>query len=541
MFYLYDLATYSKNYGSIPTAHDYDTTIVDDHHNDDNESKDSLLWSDDDDEAAVAWHERRRERERRRRRRHNERLLNIDEALQSLGMGMFQYRIGLAAGMLLAADSMEVVILSFLSNLFSHHPIINLQEAENSAEAMNMVVFPAGVVGAMVWGMLSDAVGRRPVFVGAASTIALFGVGTAFCNSYGWLLVTRLFVAFGIGGLTVPFCTFSEFLPPSQRGTNLIGVQVFCILGALVVHLTLAQPNLKAWRQIVVFLSIPSILAMLLGLSVVPESPRWLLAQDRQDEALAIFRVAAKANGKDPDTLFPPGTILYSHEPQESTVGYCTIFSSGWISLTSTLWTTYFGMSFLTHGTIALAVAVFANDARQQNYQGIFTATSQFLSLLIVLFLIDGFGRSSTQCLAYATGGLLCLAISLMEDGDPTTSSDLLLVLTFLAHTCMFGGKCATWISTTEVLATELRSTGHGMSNAVSRIGGFLSSYIVTRIYSLPSIGLALFIISLWTASAASKLPETNVKEMGVVYYPTNSTHQNHRRRRCTVGPESAT
>ncbi len=515
MFYLYDLATYSKNYGAIPSS-------------DDDDYKDPLRqWSDDDE---ASWNGRQR-------RRRNERLLNIDEAVQSLGMGMFQYRIGLAAGMLLAADSMEVVILSFLSNLFTKNPIIPLEQAENSADAMNMVVFPAGVVGAVIWGMLGDVVGRRPVFVGAATTISVFGVGTAFCSSYEWLLLTRIFVAFGIGGLTVPFCTFSEFLPPSQRGTNLIGVQVFCIVGALVVHLTLAQQNLEAWRQIVVLLSIPSILATVLGLTVVPESPRWLLAQDRQDEALAILRVAAKANGKDPDTLFPAGTILYSHEPQEPTIGCCAIFSSGWISMTSTLWTTYFGMSFLTHGTIALAVAVFANDARQQNYQGFFTAASQFLSLILVLFLIDSFGRSSTQCLAYAVGGVLCLVISLMEDGDPTTSSNLLLVVTFLAHTCMFGGKCATWISTTEILATELRTTGHGTANAISRVGGFLSSYIVSKIYSLPSIGLALFVISLWTASAASKLPETNVKEMGVVYYPTNNNN-NNRRRRCVV-PES--
>lgn len=519
MFYLYDLAAYSRNYGSISTGEEEDE-------HEDLLRQPSTGWSDDEE---ASWNGRPRRRKRGHRR--DERLLNIDEAVQSLGMGIFQYRIALAAGMLLAADSMEAVILSFLSNIFVEPHKVNLEDAENYSATMNMVVFPAGVVGALVWGVLGDILGRRAVFNGAAATIATFGVGTAFVSSYGWLLVTRLLVGFGIGGLTVPFCTFSEFLPPSQRGTNLVCLQVFCIVGALFAHLALQHQHVEAWRQIVVVCSIPSILATILGLTVVPESPRWLLSQNRQEEALAILRVAAKANGKDPDSLFPASTILYSHEPHEANNALFSLFSSGWIKLTSVLWSTYFGMSFLDHGTIALAVSVFSNDSRQQNYQGIFNAASQFLSLFLVVFLIDGFGRSSTQCLAYALGGLLCLIIALFEDYDPTTNPNLLLVLTFLAHTCMFGGKCATWVSTTEILATEMRTTGHGMANVFSRLGGFLSAYVLSRIYSLPSIGLALFVISLWTASTSSKLPETNVKEMGVVYYPPTSNGNSRRRR----------
>lgn len=526
MFYLYEINTYHRNYGSLH-ASEKATDEAEDllwH-----PSSQQSSWSDGDNDEDL------RQRGGPNSRGHvDERLLNIDEAVQSLGMGIFQYRIALAAGMLLVADSMEVVVLSYLSNVFrrSQDPMLPINDAENNAsDAMNLVVFPAGVVGALVLGILGDVLGRRPVFVGAAALISVFGVATAFVTSYFGMLVTRVIVGFGIGGLTVPFSTLSEFLPPSQRGTNLVVVQVFCIVGALVVHLILAEASLDSWRQIVVWCSVPSILATILGLTVVPESPRWLLSQNRSDEALTILRVAAKANGQNPDLLFPAGTLLYSHEPQEETLSFWSMFSSGWIRLTATMFSAYFGMSFLMHGTISLAVSVFSNDHRQQNYQGVFTAASQFLSLFVVVFLIDALGRSSTQCLTYAVGGVLCLTISLWEDYDTSAHPNVVLALTFLAHTCMFGGKCATWVSTTEILATEMRTTGHGLANVFSRIGGFLSAYVITRIYSLPSVGLVLFVVSLWTASVASKLPETNAKEMGIVWYPPTFASRNRRRR----------
>jgi MFS family permease len=608
MFYLVDIHTYHRNYGT--TSSSLQASEEENEHS-------KFLWhpfggqasssmnddNDDDDENNSGKGQRdsypnrynhRRTRRNRRRyydpRHHyhdheegeeeeEERLLNIDEAVQSLGMGIFQYRIAVAAGMLLAADSMEVVLLAFLSNVFrklqqqqqqqqSQDPLVFMLpetdmnhtysvDDDMSDSFMNRIVVPAGVVGALVWGMMGDWKGRRPVLVGTALLVSLASIATALCTTYPALVVTRLVVAFGIGGLTVPFCTFSEFLPPSQRGTHLIAVQVFCILGALLIHLVLAQQQLphveERWRSIVVWCSMPCLLATLLGWTVVPESPRWLLSQNRADEALAILRVAAKANGKDPTLLFPPGTMLYSHEPQlHPPVQYnhddndeppvprwssWSRISTGWLRLSAIVGGTYFGMSFLTHGTMSLAVSVFSNDHRQQDYQGIFTAASQFLSLFLLVFLIDAVGRSSTQCLVYALGGILCLTISLLEDYHTNGHPNVLLVLTFLAHTCMFGGKCATWISTTELLTTEVRTTGHGMANSVSRIGGFLSTYVLSHISSLPSVGLALFLISLWTASTASKLPETNAKEMGIVWIPPTTVATVRRRLRDATHP----
>ena len=77
------------------------------------------------------------------------------------------------------------------------------------------------------------------------------------------------------------------------------------------------------------------------------------------------------------------------------------------------------------------------------------------------------------------------------------------------------GASCTTWVSTSEVLPTEIRTTGHGFANAMGRIGGFLSPFIISEGNSLRTIGLVMMFVSLVTTWLASQLPETMGKALG--------------------------
>lgn len=478
-------------------------------------------------------------------------LLNIDEALQRLGMGKFQYRIMLATGLFLAADSCEVVILSFLSHVAksrqwqweqqeqqSSFSVAGFSEGDaydqdntDGVGALSVIVLPGALLGAIIWGVMGDLVGRRIIFLSISAVVSIFGVATSFATTFQWLLATRILVSFGIGGLTVPFNACAELMPPSARGKQLVLLQIFWTAGALAVHLLLQQQEQETiadstkswWRLIAGMCAIPSIVATVLAWMFVPESPRWLVANGNQEIALAILRHGAEINGKDPYETFPKGMILYSHEPEEVTCSLSqvmTLFSSGWMSITASLAATYFGKAFLDHGTISMAVIVFAHDERQQDYQAWFTASSEFLSLILVYNIVDRWGRAATQCLSYAGGGIVCLTLALLGDYNPTINPNALLIMAFMAHLFINSATTATWIATTEVLSTAIRTTGHGTSHAIARVAGAFSTYVLARVYSVPTVGLILFVTSIWTASAASKLPETNVKEMGVVHHP---------------------
>lgn len=150
--------------------------------------------------------------------------------------------------------------------------------------------------------------------------------------------MARFCVGIGIGGVTVPFDTFSEFLPTNARGKLLSLPSYFWTVGtvlvAVVAHFSLGQ-DASQWRYLCFYCSLPCLAAVLVGAVVVPESPRWMLStsssssttsissstnqhqhsydklkSQQQQQILIILREAARINGKDPYTAFPPETII---------------------------------------------------------------------------------------------------------------------------------------------------------------------------------------------------------------------------------------
>ena len=125
--------------------------------------------------------------------------VQIDDAIERIGIGKFQYSILFAAGLCFMADSMEVLLLSFLSVVLKHEWYLT----EHQMDSIFAVVFAGALFGTLLLGPAGDIYGRKPIFILTALIIAISGVVTAFCTNYTQLVIARFFVGFGVGGLTV--------------------------------------------------------------------------------------------------------------------------------------------------------------------------------------------------------------------------------------------------------------------------------------------------------------------------------------------------
>mmetsp|Transcript_2401 Transcript_2401/g.3759 ORF Transcript_2401/g.3759 Transcript_2401/m.3759 type:complete len:492 (-) Transcript_2401:131-1606(-) len=443
----------------------------------------------------------------------NDFVITIDRAIDKLGTGRFQHRILFAAGLCFAADAMEVMLLAYLSLVLEEEwGLSGTQTATITA-----CVFAGAMTGTLILGPLGDKVGRRPVFLLAGTIITVFGVLTSFVTNFVGMVLVRFCVGLGIGGLTVPYDILAEFLPTETRARYLLMLDYFWTAGVVLVTV-IAYFTIGAgisWRVYVLICAIPCLASVVLGIFLVPESPRWLALHQRNDEALAILRSAARINGHDPDIIFPDTQRL--HQEREENASFSELFVPKWRKLTISIWGVWFGFTYGYYGAMIVITRVFGKDINGDSipdfdYASIFLSSlAEAVGLSIIIYAVDKIGRVWAQVLSYGIGGIFLFLFCILAD---TASKPVLTSLAFAVRGFEMAGVCVTWVATAEILPTEIRSTGHSAANAVARIGGFVCPYLISG-FSLYTVGVVLLAIHISTCIFAYNLPETKDKKMG--------------------------
>uniref|UniRef100_A0A7S2GUV2 Major facilitator superfamily (MFS) profile domain-containing protein n=1 Tax=Helicotheca tamesis TaxID=374047 RepID=A0A7S2GUV2_9STRA len=441
-------------------------------------------------------------------------IISVDEAIEKIGTGPFQFMVLIAAGLCFSADSMEIMLLSFLSIILREQ--WDLSSTETAS--ITACVFAGALVGTLVLGPLGDRIGRRPVLLISCFFISFFGITTAFSQSFVVLLINRFWVGFGVGGLTVPFDILAELLPTSARGKNLAEIEFFWTAGSMAVplaaYMTIGSGG--SWQVFVLLCTIPCLASALISLFYVPESPRWLISCGRDEEAMEVLKAAAKMNGKDPGVLFPKGTILEDETEERSR--FFDLFKPKWRNLTLNLWGVWAGFAIGYYGTVIVVTQVFdevsdkqlpdtAEDHVNFDYSAIFVSScSEIVGTVLMIFLVDRIGRVPLQILSFVMGGICLIALCFFASSE---NRSLVVFIAFVARVFEMAGSSTAFIAAAEVLSTEIRTTGHSAANAVARVGGFISPYLVGGGLSLRAVGLIMLLIHALTAICASRLPET--------------------------------
>lgn len=154
------------------------------------------------------------------------------------------------------------------------------------------------IIGAMYSGKLSDQVGRKKVLMLSALLFTLSSVGTALAPNLWSFVIFRIIGGMGIGIASMLSPMYiSEMAPAAIRGRLISIFQLGIVTGILVIYFVNAYIagihnetwNISmGWRWMFGSGAIPAIIFILLLLTV-PESPRWLVKQKRNPEALAIL------------------------------------------------------------------------------------------------------------------------------------------------------------------------------------------------------------------------------------------------------------
>ncbi|PLZ03667.1 MFS transporter [Burkholderia sp. WAC0059] len=149
-------------------------------------------------------------------------------------------------------------------------------------------------IGTMGLGFLADRFGRRRIFVVALLAYTAASIAMAFQQSALGVNLFRLLAGLGLGVEMVTINTYvAELMPKDLRGRAFIITQIvpYCAVPVVALMSWWLVPQhpfgIDGWRCVVLASAIGAAFVWLIRLGI-PESPRWLVARGRLDEAQRV-------------------------------------------------------------------------------------------------------------------------------------------------------------------------------------------------------------------------------------------------------------
>ncbi|KAL7824062.1 major facilitator superfamily domain-containing protein [Trichoderma gracile] len=224
----------------------------------------------------------------------------INKAIQDIGMGRYNWQLFILCGFGWFADNLWLQGVSLtLPSLSAEFDI-----PEKTVRYTTSSCFIGLSLGSFLWGIGSDLVGRRIAFNMTLFITSIFGILAAYGQSWGAVCFLYGAFGFGVGGnLPVDGALFLEFLPDASSSLlTLLSVwwPIGQLVSSLVAWFFIAQwPVDIGWRYFILTIGIITFAMFCIRFFLFRmfESPKFLLNQGRQHEAVAVVHGIASRNG----------------------------------------------------------------------------------------------------------------------------------------------------------------------------------------------------------------------------------------------------
>ena len=161
-------------------------------------------------------------------------------------------------------------------------------------------VLVGAVIGAITGGALSDRYGRRKLIIVAGIVFSLSAIGAALAPSVGWLITARVVSGVGIGMASFISPMYIGELSPAKIRGALVAVNMLAITTGIVVSyfVDYAYSDSGQWRYMLGLAVIPSAV-LVIGMWLLPDSPRWLVSKSKTDKAKKVLKKFRKGDVND--------------------------------------------------------------------------------------------------------------------------------------------------------------------------------------------------------------------------------------------------
>lgn len=330
------------------------------------------------------------------------------------------------------------------------------------------VGFLGMALGGIVFGRVTDKIGRRDSFIIDLIILTIGGLLCAFSMNVSVLILGRFLVGFGIGA-DIPISTslIAEISPADKRGFLTGLMQPFWFVGAtlsgVLSALFVTYGNAQAWRWIFGSGVIITIVVILLRMRI-PESPRWLAAK-KFKENIGL---------SDVKRLFVKPYLL-------PLIVSCLF----WFLVVAR------GASFNTYMPILLNMFGFHSKGAALWMNSLLWAVYALVTFGFS-FVIDRFRRRTIVIYAWLLDTILTACLAFVHNSQPTLFVTIMLLSTIFNQLTTI--VLYPW--SVEFFPTMLRATAQGLATGARNIGGVLTSFAFPILMSSLGWSGAVFSVS---------------------------------------------
>jgi SP family xylose:H+ symportor-like MFS transporter len=352
-------------------------------------------------------------------------------------------------------------------------------------------------LGAGMAGMLSDRFGRKGMLIVSAVLFLISAVGTAFPQNFTQFILFRVIGGLGIGAASMTSPMYIAEIAPARSRGRMVSVNQFAIVtGMLVVYFVnyfIAEYGaamdragggtgnswnvLYGWRCMFGSGILPSGLFLSL-LLLVPESPRWLVKQGRQDEALAIL---ARVGGDD-HARQELGEIRAALAQETGTLaqllqpGMRIVLAIG-VSLAVLQQITGINVFLYFAPEIFKKLGSGTNVALMQT---VLVGVVNLAFTVLAIWTVDRLGRKPLMLVGATGMGICLLALGVAAYAQRTELWTIVFILGYIACFALSVGP-VTWVILAEIFPTGIR----GRAMALATICLWVANYFVTQTFTL--------------------------------------------------------
>jgi sugar porter (SP) family MFS transporter len=338
------------------------------------------------------------------------------------------------------------------------------------------------MVGGLLAGRVADAFGRRRTLILIAALLIAATVLATTASSYGVLLAVRALtgIAVGAGSSTAPVY-LSEISLPQLRGRLVTLSQLMVtlgIVGAYCVGLIFSSSG--SWRAMFAMGLVPSAL-MFVGMLRAPETPAWLQARGRADEAKQVLLQVVD----EPSAEGVLDDLRRLNQQGARALGLRALLRSAaapalLVAVTLAVLQQFSGINAI----IPYAPTIMERaglTASHSLFSSVLIGLANVAATLVAIRLVDRRGRRPLL-LASAVGAGVALALLALTFGVSLSGAGQWLPLVFLlAYIAAFaiGLGPIFWLLIAEIFPPEARAAGAGVATAVN----WFSSFVVGLVF----------------------------------------------------------